>query len=287
MIKIKPKKIKSGGFKRFFPFVLLSFITLVYLAIALIIGQPLLTYIDGWHYTYTTRFEFNDIGYTEDDLKKLSRFEWVEEFYGVFNNTDNVNFMETMDRLKKININIYSPNKITDWSGISNCTELEYIHISGGELVDLESFVNLSKLTNLSIDGKESSRIDLSGINKLSSLEDLTIEGYSVQNYESIETLSELKSVTLTGEAINLLTDLPNDSLERFYYCSNDRRVIDSSELVRLYDLKTISVINTYINNIENLLSLKHLDSIILSRELYTDDELEVFYENEINVTLR
>ncbi|MDO5148350.1 MAG: hypothetical protein Q4D76_03070 [Oscillospiraceae bacterium] len=266
----------------FFPFLAV----VVYMVIWLVKGQPLLTKVGNtWMCTYSSYLDFDDDNLKESDIQKIQRFEWVEKFNGSFWNVNNLECIRNMKNLKTILISIYKPNNIIDWTGISNCSNIEDVYISGGELSDLSSFVGLKKLKSLALEwGREGAEIDIQKISELTSLEYLIIEGYTIKNVEALSDVSTLKSIIIKGRAEDIVSSCPADNLEILCYKAYSESEFEASDFLRFENLKKLSVTGAYINNIENIVDMKNLEEISVDGELYSDDELSVLESNGMYV---
>lgn len=272
--------------KKFIGLFLILLAVGLYLLIWIVKGQPLITKVgDSWKYTYSTKIDIDDREFTDAEIKNIQRFEWVEEISINFWRLNNLECLSRMKRLKTLLIGIYASANITDWSGISDCVNIENIYITGGELQDLSAFSKLKKLKSLGLEwAYEGAEIDLKDISELSSLEYFVVEGYIIKNAYELNKLHTLKSIIVKGKTEDFISSCPAENLEILSYSDYGESIIDGKDFLKFEKLKQLSIYNARIDNIELLSDLENLESVNVDEELYSNEELMFLKNNGISV---
>lgn len=146
-------------------------------------------------------------------------------------NVTNLDFCKDMKNLEKIFVGF--AYKLSDASGIANCTKLSYVAISYGALTNVDFCANLINLKELRVDGNK----NLTDIKGLVNCKKLEIVTFSSDNVSDISVLSELTAVINISFAENknvtTLPDLSNlKNLEVIYL--TDTSVKDCTQLINL-----------------------------------------------------
>lgn len=215
-------------------------------------GQPPITFISSKpYYTYTKNLCIQSGELSADDIKKLSRFHWVEKLYIWPVQIYDISFLNSMNNLKELTIGGLQ-SEIEDWSPINNCPNLTSVFAWNVGLTDLEPFKNLTELKRLDL--QENDICDITGIENLTSLESISLWGDELLDISSIKYASKLKQVKILSTGLTDISPIGSlSNLESLILngCSNIR---DVSALQNCKSLIFLDISNTSIEDYSELL---------------------------------
>lgn len=237
--------------------IILFILLLAYLIPYICTGQPPITFINSKpYYTYTKDLCIQGGELSSDDIKKLSRFHWVEKLYIWPIQVYDISFLNSMNNLKELTIGGLQ-SEITDWSPINNCPKLSSVFAWNVGLSDLEPFKNSTKLKRLEL--QENNISDITGIEKLTALESISLWGDELQDISPIKYASNLKHIKILSTGLNDISPISSlYNLESLILngCSN---ITDVSSLQHCENLKYLDISNTSVEDYSILLSNSNL----------------------------
>lgn len=125
-------------------------------------------------------------------LKGLDELEWID-----LNDNRNIDSIEPLIALTKVEMLDLRMNHISDISGISGMVSLRKLYLSRNQIEDISPVVGLRNLTYLSFDGNSVS--DISCLGSLTGLHTLTMNSNRITDISALSSLQELKHLEIAG----------------------------------------------------------------------------------------
>jgi len=266
-------------------FLIIGIILLSYLILYLVNGQPPITFIDKKiYYTYTKDLEIKRINLSNENIKKLGRFQWVKKFYLWPHQVYDISYLDSMDNLEELTIGGF-PSEIKDWSPINNCSKLSRIFAWNVGLTDLDAFKELTHLKSLDL--QENYISDISGVKYLTSLEELFIWGKNdLHDISAIEYVINLKALKIQSKSISDISPISKlkylESLN-LYGCTS---LVDISSLRYCKNLKGLNISSTSIKDYSVLFELPNLKRLSISEGKLTNEELNRLKDKGVYVEI-
>tara|TARA_B100000768_G_scaffold181869_1_gene207008 strand:- start:1915 stop:4545 length:2631 start_codon:yes stop_codon:yes gene_type:complete len=189
-------------------------------------------------------------------IKGLSFLKNLKFFYSYGLGIDNVNDLNTLKNLNYVKL---SENNLTDISGLTSSTNLEFLDVSNsGKLADISP---LSKLKNIKlIDLSSTSVKSLKGIKNCVNLHGIDVQSSPIKNFDGLINAKNIYSIN-AGRCKDLVNiEGIKNSLKLKEIMLNDcPSLLNLKGLENCEDLRSISVSKSGISNLDSLINCKKI----------------------------
>lgn len=272
---------------------------------------------DHYYFTYT---QIADVACSSEakDYNSLSRLKNLRELSVADSPIKDTEFLKNMPELEKLSLLSIADTerKSVDLTNISRCPELNDIFLRLTRIDSLRYFSNLTKLKDLYLYGGRN-RIDLN-ISNCENLENIRLENFDIPDLRGIENARNLKALeilycssedtddvainTVNLDPIKELSELKTLKIVRFNY-PIDISALDKCQKLKCVDLTNCELVNSdfeifskmpaleelditgiRMTNFSGLAKSKTLRKIVVSNELYTNDEIAYLIAAGIDV---
>lgn len=272
---------------------------------------------DHYYFTYT---QIADVACSSEakDYNSLSRLKNLRELSVADSPIKDTEFLKNMPELEKLSLLSIADTerKSVDLTNISRCPELNDIFLRLTRIDSLRYFSNLTKLKDLYLYGGRN-RIDLN-ISNCENLENIRLENFDIPDLRGIENARNLKTLeilycssedtddvainTVNLDPIKELSELKTLMIVRFNY-PIDISALDKCQKLKCVDLTNCELVNSdfeifskmpaleelditgiRMTNFSGLAKSKTLRKIVVSNELYTNDEIAYLIAAGIDV---
>jgi len=272
---------------------------------------------DHYYFTYT---QIADVACSSEakDYNSLSRLKNLRELSVADSPIKDTEFLKNMPELEKLSLLSIADTerKSVDLTNISRCPELNDIFLRLTRIDSLRYFSNLTKLKDLYLYGGRN-RIDLN-ISNCENLENIRLENFDIPDLRGIENARNLKTLeilycssedtddvainTVNLDPIKELSELKTLKIVRFNY-PIDISALDKCQKLKCVDLTNCELVNSdfeifskmpaleelditgiRMTNFSGLAKSKTLRKIVVSNELYTNDEIAYLIAAGIDV---
>lgn len=272
---------------------------------------------DHYYFTYT---QIADVACSSEakDYNSLSRLKNLRELSVADSPIKDTEFLKNMPELEKLSLLSIADTerKSVDLTNISRCPELNDIFLRLTRIESLRYFSNLTKLKDLYLYGGRN-RIDLN-ISNCENLENIRLENFDIPDLRGIENARNLKTLeilycssedtddvainTVNLDPIKELSELKTLKIVRFNY-PIDISALDKCQKLKCVDLTNCELVNSdfeifskmpaleelditgiRMTNFSGLAKSKTLRKIVVSNELYTNDEIAYLIAAGIDV---
>ncbi len=275
------------------------------------------------YFMFSRQIKFDSIDYslTEYDNNQLKKIKYVSNMEIASKKLESLSFLEDKSRLKKIKlVRFYSdedlPLKKLDFGYFSSCRNLENIDLWHCGVDDLSVFSNLEKLKIISILG-EFEILDFTKL-KSDSLEEISLDTVDISNFTGVEKIRNIKKISIgyvfghqnhefdsnryvdISPLSNLerleefdignypykidLSKINNKTLKKICICFCNTEGVSSDWVNSFPLLEELDIRGIKIKDIKKICENKSLKTIIISEDMYSEDEIKYIKDNEIEV---
>lgn len=240
------------------------------------------TIVDGRIvYRFTKTYSsLDDIDTNDNDLRNLSKLKNVEELRFSSAEMTNIDFVLEMKKLRSISVSSY---KITDYSPLGECKNLEAVLIHATPIDNLESLTCIEQLQLLCIDQCNNVE-DIDDLKNLKHLKTLRISSEKIHDISSISELKELTTLELSNTAITDISPLYECNELTSLDLWGNRSLTDINGIEKLDKLEDIDLIETSIEDFEPLLEIKNLKKVTVSKYQLNNKIREALEEKGVNI---
>jgi len=239
------------------------------------------TIVDGRIvYRFTKTYSCSDINAEDNDFTNLSKLKNVEELRFSSAEMTNIDFVLGMKELRTILVSSY---KITDYSVLGKCKNLESVLIHATPIDNLESLTCIEQLQLLCIDQCNNVE-DIDDLKNLKHLKTLRISSEKIDDISSISELKELTTLELSNTVITDISPLYEcKELTSLNLCGN-RFLKEINGIEKLDKLEDIDLGETSIEDFEPLLKIKNLKKVTVSKYQLNNKIREALEEKGVNI---
>ena len=234
-------------------------------------------------FKYSKIYSCSDIDANDNDLRNLSKLKNVEELRFSSAEMTNIDFVLGMKELRTILVSSY---KITDYSVLGKCKNLESVLIHATPIDNLESLTCIEQLQLLCIDQCNNVE-DIDDLKNLKHLKTLRISSEKIHDISSISELKELTTLELSKTNITDISPLYDCKKLTSLNLFGNRSLKDISGIEQLDKLESISLSGTSIKDFEPLLKLKTLKKVIVSRGQIDEKIIRELENKGVTVVMR
>lgn len=301
--------------------ILLSIVIIISIVL-LVIKSQVINIGEKKYFRYSTKINYcKTVSLTSEDIINLQKMTNLQEMDIQSYQLDDLSFLKGKNKLQKIKLlNFHNKNhnllNTPDLNYLFFCRNLEDIELWFCHMDNLNAFSNFDHLKRLSLVG-EYEKLDFSQFHS-DSLEELTLNCMDISDFNGIENIINLKKICIENtfeipdkqidstkyvdvSAISKLEKLEDLTIIDFP-CKIDVSKICNKSLkkicIRFFDsedvstewintfplLEELDIVETKIENIGKLCNNKTLKTIILSEDMYTQEELDCLKSNGIQI---
>ncbi len=176
------------------------------------------------------------------------------------NQIQNIRPLASLTKLKTLNI---WNNPITDFRPLTRLKQLRALSANVRQISDLRTYIDLTRLTELQLNGDGQQIRDTHLLANLRQLTVLQVSFAQVRNLSFLRNLTRLRQLSLRGNGISTLQPLVGlKKLERLYIHNNQIR--DLQPLAGLIQLTELDLAHNQIRDVSPLARLVNLEHLLL-----------------------
>ena len=196
---------------------------------------------------------YEDLNISSTGLKSLKNLKYLYCYNFGLNNTD------SLKNLKKLNYIKFHEKNLTDISGLTTATDLQFIDLNGSrKLIDVSPLNKLKniKLINLSDTGI----ISLNGLENSSQLHGINIRDTSIKNLDPLINAKNLYGINATScKELENIGGIKNSLKLKEILLSNCSSLLTLNGIENCKDLRVITLSGSGILNIDPLINCKKI----------------------------